>query len=115
MVGRLLNFSVPPVPRAAIQTLAEGDTFMGWQVVHLPGQTSGQIGLLRDGVLVAADAVAFWRGRARLAPSFLSADMPEARRTVRKIADLGPVEVYVGHGPVLPGEAVRVLAGKLGV
>ncbi|WP_216319012.1 MBL fold metallo-hydrolase [Deinococcus aestuarii] len=115
VLGRLLNFPVPPVPRAALQTLAEGDTLMGWQVIHLPGHTPGQIGLLRDGVLVAADALASRRGQAAMGPAFLSADVAQAQRTVRKIADIAPSEVYVGHGPVTTGRSVRALADRLGV
>ncbi|BDP41793.1 MBL fold hydrolase [Deinococcus aetherius] len=115
VIGRFLSFPVPPVPRAALQTLDEGDTLMGWQVVHLPGHTPGQIGLLRDGVLVAADAIASRRGQAVMGPPFFTADMAQAHRTVRKIADLAPREVYVGHGPVTTADAVRALADKLGV
>ncbi|WP_019586103.1 MBL fold metallo-hydrolase [Deinococcus apachensis] len=115
VLGRLMKFPVPPVPRAALQTLEEGDSLMGWQVVHLPGHAPGQIGLMREGVMIAADAVGSRRGRAALPPGFLNEDQEQTRRTVRKIANLEPREVYVGHGSVLTGGDVRTLAERLGV
>jgi glyoxylase-like metal-dependent hydrolase (beta-lactamase superfamily II) len=88
---------------------------MGWQVVHLPGHTPGQIGLLRQEVLLAADALRVGPKGPWVPPALVNHDTQEARRTVGKIARLGAQHIYVGHGSPTTLEAVRALAGKLGV
>lgn len=115
IVGRRFANSVPLVPRAAMDLVGHGDDVHGWTVIALPGHTPGQIGLLRGGVLIAADAVGSRGGAATLPPKFLNEHPEDARRTVRAIADLAPREVHVGHGAMLSGDAVAALAEKLGV
>jgi hydroxyacylglutathione hydrolase len=80
-------------------------------VVHLPGHTLGQVGLFREGILLAGDAL---RGKG-LPPRFINEDHALAKKTVRKILDLGARWVYIGHGGPLPRERVEALARKLGV
>ena len=77
----------------------------------LPGHTLGQVGLFREGVLLAGDAL---RGRG-LPPRFINEDHALARRTVRKILELGVKRVYLGHGGPLSGEEVAAIARRLGV
>jgi len=89
----------------------EGMEVFGFRVVHLPGHTLGQVGLFREGVLLAGDAL---RGRG-LPPRFINEDHALARRTVRKILELGVKRVYLGHGGPLSGEEVAAIARRLGV
>ncbi|PYE53082.1 MBL fold metallo-hydrolase [Deinococcus yavapaiensis] len=114
VIGKILG-RAPLVPRAALDLVGDGDDVAGWTVIALPGHTPGQIGLLKDGVLIAGDAVGSRRGAATLPPKFLNEHQEDARRTVRKIANLEAREVHVGHGRVLRGDAVTTLADKLGV
>ena len=99
------------------RTLAEGDDVAGFQVVHVPGHTPGQIALWResDGTLIAGDA-AVGMNLVTTIPGIglplavATVDMNEARRSVKKLADLGPARVAFGHGPLATGEAFRRFA-----
>lgn len=115
LLGRWVKFNAPLVPRAALQAVNEGEDVLGWEVVHLPGHTRGQIGLRSGDVLIAADALGVRRGRPALSPSFFNEDLAQAKRSVRKVARIGAREIYVGHGGVTNAEAVSELADRLGV
>ncbi|GAB5602833.1 MBL fold metallo-hydrolase [Thermus sp. FJN-A] len=111
LLGGVLANLGQAVPEEALRPVTEGEEVFGFRVVHLPGHTLGQVGLLRDGVLLAGDAL---RGRG-LPPRGVNEDPELARRTVRKILDLGAELVYLGHGGPLRREDIEGLAGKLGV
>lgn len=111
LLGGWLANLAPPLPKAALQPVEEGDEVLGWRVVALPGHTLGQVGLLREGVLVAGDAL---RGRG-LPPRFINEDHALAQKTVRKILDLGVERIYIGHGRPLSRDEVEALARRLGV
>lgn len=99
LLGDWIANNVDAVPTAALRAVEEGQEVMGWQVVHLPGHTPGQIGLLKDGTLIAADALRSWGGRIEVPPSIVNADTAQAKQSALKIARL-PFEVaLVGHGP----------------
>ncbi len=114
-LGDWIANSARPVPREALTPVEEGAMVMGWQVVHLPGHTMGQVGLLQDGVLLAADALRVGSQGPSISPAMVNHDTTEARRTAGKIARLDVQEIRVGHGPPTTIEAVRALAQKLGV
>lgn len=114
-LGDYIANSPKPVPKEALTPVEEGTVVMGWQVVHLPGHTPGQIGLLREGVLIAADAIRVGSRGPAVSPAMVNHNTQEARRTVGKIARLEAHTIFVGHGPPTTLEAVRALAGKLGV
>ncbi|WP_189098956.1 MBL fold metallo-hydrolase [Deinococcus knuensis] len=65
-VGRLVSRAHPNVRASALRAALPGQDVLGWEVVHLPGHTAGQIGLRRGGVLIAADAVVGGRDGAHL-------------------------------------------------
>ncbi len=111
LLGGLLANLAPAVPEEALTPVEEGEEVFGWRVVALPGHTLGQVGLFRDGVLMAGDAL---RGRG-LPPRWVNEDPELARRTVRRILELGARRVYLGHGGPLSGEEVAEIARKLGV
>ncbi|BDG27796.1 MBL fold metallo-hydrolase [Thermus thermophilus] len=111
LLGGLLANLAPAIPKEALTPVEEGEEVFGWRVVALPGHTLGQVGLFREGVLLAGDAL---RGRG-LPPRFINEDHALARRTVRKILELGVKRVYLGHGGPLSGEEVAAIARRLGV
>lgn len=111
LLGRRLANLAPPLPKEALVPAEEGMELFGWRVVHLPGHTLGQVGLLREGVLVAGDAL---RGRG-LPPRFINEDHALAQKTVRKILDLGVERIHIGHGRPLSRDEVEALARRLGV
>ncbi|MCS7069407.1 MAG: MBL fold metallo-hydrolase [Meiothermus sp.] len=114
-LGDYIANSPRPVPKEALIPVEEGAEVLGWRVVHLPGHTPGQIGLLREGTLLAADALRVGPRGPWLPPAMVNHDTAEARRTVGKIARLGPETIFVGHGPPTTLEAVRALAARLGL
>jgi hydroxyacylglutathione hydrolase len=92
-------------------TLVEGDSVAGFEVIHLPGHTPGQIGLWResDRLAIVSDAVLAWDpfsvaglpGRVRLPPPPIRPHEEAARASIRRIAALDPATVWLGHyGPV---------------
>jgi hydroxyacylglutathione hydrolase len=92
-------------------TLAEGDIVAGFRVLHLPGHTPGLIGLWRDRdrIAIVSDAVFMFDpftitarpGRVRLPPPAARPLSDAARRSVRRIAELDPRVVWLGHyGPL---------------
>ncbi|WP_105316741.1 MBL fold metallo-hydrolase [Thermus tenuipuniceus] len=111
LLGHLIANLAPPLPREALRPAEEGEVVWGWRVVELPGHTLGQVGLFREGLLIAGDAL---RGKG-LPPRFTNEDPELTKKTVRKILDLGAREVYIGHGGPLSREEVEALALRLGV
>jgi glyoxylase-like metal-dependent hydrolase (beta-lactamase superfamily II) len=92
-------------------TLTDGDTIAGFEIVHLPGHTPGQIGLWResDRLAIVSDALFLWDpftidglpGPVRLPPPAIRPDDESARASVRRIAALEPATVWPGHyGPL---------------
>lgn len=101
-------------PVKVADTISEADTVAGFQVLHLPGHAPGQIGLWResDRLAIVADAVFVFDpftitaapGRARIAPPATRPDDAAARASVRKVADLDPATVWIGHYGPLTGD-----------
>lgn len=106
-VGRVVSHLHPKVPAHALQPIHPGEDVAGWEIVALAGHTPGQIGLLRDGVLVAGDAVVGGPDGAHLPRAAYNTDHREAARTLRRIVDLNPRLVLPGHGVPLTAEQVR--------
>lgn len=100
-------------------TLTEGEAIAGFTVLHLPGHTPGQIGLWReaDGLAIVSDAVFAWNpfslaglaGPARLPPPPIRPDDAAARASMRKIAELAPATVWLGHYGPLTGDVAEQL------
>jgi glyoxylase-like metal-dependent hydrolase (beta-lactamase superfamily II) len=101
-------------PLKVDDTVAEGGSVAGFEVIHLPGHAPGQIGLWRqsDRLAIVADAVFVFDpftmsarpGRARLAPAANLPDPEAARASVRKISELDPAAVWLGHYGPLTGD-----------
>lgn len=101
-------------------TLSEGDAPAGFSVVHLPGHTPGQIGLWResDRLAIVSDAVFMWNpfslagrsGSVRLPPAPIRPDDQAARTSIRKIAELDPATVWLGHYGPIKGDVAAQLS-----
>lgn len=95
------------VPEAP-EPLEPGERVDGWEVVHLPGHADGHLALLRDGILIAGDALL-----AQISPTV--GIYPEARPdpladylgSLSRVAALAPRIAYAGHG-----EPIRDPAGR---
>jgi glyoxylase-like metal-dependent hydrolase (beta-lactamase superfamily II) len=98
--------------------LGEGDRVGSLQVVPAPGHTPGQIALFdpRDGSLVAGDAFQTRAGPAvsgtlRLLfpfPALATWSRPVALASARRLRDLNPSRLAVGHGEVLESPLVAI-------
>lgn len=85
----------------------------GFQVVHVPGHTAGQIALFepRRGILLTADAVNNRNDKLGEPPAIATPLPSVARESIRKLAKLPNVQVIVfGHGPAITVDAAQRLS-----
>lgn len=85
----------------------------GFQVVHVPGHSAGQIALFepKRGILVAADALNNRKDRLGEPPAIATPLPDVARASIRKLAALPNVQVVVfGHGPAITVNAAQRLS-----
>ena len=99
-------------------TVTEGDEVAGFKVLHFPGHAPGLIGLWResDRVALVSDVV-YFVDSARLKPlPHGEASVPhpafawnhqEAKRSLRRLAELEPLVVGAGHEMPLRGDDLR--------
>lgn len=111
-LGEFLSRLHPKVPASALQAAQPAEQVLGWEIVHLPGHTSGQIGLLRDGVLIAGDAVIGGRRGAHLPRATYNEDHRAALDTLRLMAELDLRAILPGHGSPLTAGQIRQRAGR---
>lgn len=98
-------------------TLREGDVVAGFEVVDLPGHAPGLIGLWRERDRVALVSDCFYltdmHGKPQPPSVPLDAynlDTAQARRSIAKLAALGPATVLPGHlGPLTGPDVVAQL------
>jgi glyoxylase-like metal-dependent hydrolase (beta-lactamase superfamily II) len=100
--------------------LKEGDEIGGFKVIHTPGHTAGSICLYQPGRLIfAGDALRSDRkGNPRAMSKQMTADIEEAWKSARKIAELEFTILLPGHGaPVVydASQKVRQLADSMAV
>jgi glyoxylase-like metal-dependent hydrolase (beta-lactamase superfamily II) len=95
-------------PHRVDRVLREGDEVAGFRVVHAPGHAAGEVIFFRDSdrVAICGDVIrniSYLSLRARLAepPENLTPDPAENRRSIRRLADLGPSLILPGHGPAV--------------
>src|SRR3954447_11083013 len=103
------------------QALHEGDQVGSFTVRDTPGHSAGHVSLWResDRVLIAGDVVntmhPFTMKRGLREPfDFFTPDVAENRRSIRRIAELQPALLLVGHGPPVRGpRELHDLAARL--
>jgi glyoxylase-like metal-dependent hydrolase (beta-lactamase superfamily II) len=112
-------------PVKIADTVQEGDSIAGFEVVHLPGHAPGLIALHRpaDGLVLVSDVVyqvdsirlrALPEDVAPMVPHPVWAhDYPLSIESVRKLAGLGATAVWPGHEHAVEGTAEEV-AARLG-
>lgn len=112
-VGKLAGFPAVDVD----QELAEGDTVGDFVVLDTPGHSPGHISLWRerDRVLVAGD-VFFNLNLLTTVPGLhqpfgpFTVDPERNRQSERKLAELEPSIVLLGHGPPITDAAAKLKA-----
>jgi len=107
----LANPPKAPVTRA----LEDGEVLPiagGVRVVFTPGHTAGHLSLYvqQDGVLITGDAMVSENGQLHGPAEAHTADMPEALRSVQKLAQLPAATVLTYHGGVVDKDAAIQLA-----
>ena len=92
--------------RKVDRLLSEGDEVAGFRVLHVPGHSAGHIALWResDRVLVAGDVLNSQDPLTgipglREPKTFFTPDPAQNRRSARRLGELEPSLVLVGHGP----------------
>lgn len=105
-VNRLFHRILSGPPHKVDRVLQEGDEVAGFRVVHAPGHQRGEVVYFRDsdGVAICGDVIrnmSFATGLAGLKepPGIFTLDPVENRRSIRKLAELGPKMILPGHGP----------------
>jgi hydroxyacylglutathione hydrolase len=94
--------------------LQEGERVAGFEVIAFPGHTPGMIGLWRehDRTILCADVMRsmnLYTGLPQLGemPKIFTVDVPESRRSIRKLAAMEPSTVCFGHGRPLTRNAAQ--------
>ncbi len=103
-------------PVRITETVVEGDTVAGFEVIHLPGHAPGLIALWRaeDRLALVSDAfytVDLW-GRAQepaLPFEAYNLDTEMARASLRKLAALEPAAAWPGHAEPVRGDVREAL------
>jgi len=103
------------------QVLHEGDQVGSFTVLDTPGHSAGHVSFWResDRVLICGDVIntmhPFLMTRGVREPfDFFTPDPAENRRSIKRIADLDPALVLVGHGPPLrDSQQLKDLATRL--
>jgi hydroxyacylglutathione hydrolase len=95
-------------PYEVERVLNEGDEVAGFRVIHAPGHARGEVIFFRDSdrVAICGDVIrnmSYATGRPMLAepPEIFTYDPAENRRSIHKLADLGPSLILPGHGPAV--------------
>jgi glyoxylase-like metal-dependent hydrolase (beta-lactamase superfamily II) len=101
-LGRMVRFARDPEP------LVPGGEVDGWQVLGLPGHADGHLALLRDGVLIAGDALlATITPNVGLYPDSRPDPLGDYLDSLARIVELAPRVAYGGHGEPIDDPAGR--------
>jgi len=101
-------------PAPLTQTVDEGDIIdLGdkrLRVLHLPGHSHGSIGLLDEmaGLLFSGDVI-YVGG---LVDDLPCSNQARYRQTMQRLIDLDVSCIYGGHGPTMPAEQMKAIAGQ---
>jgi glyoxylase-like metal-dependent hydrolase (beta-lactamase superfamily II) len=80
------------------EPLEPGAALDGWEVLHLPGHADGHLALLRDGILLAGDAILAQSSPAiGFYPDGRPDPLGDYLGTLERIVELAPVVALAGH------------------
>ncbi len=105
------------------RTLTDGevieDVMDGLQVIFTPGHSYGHIAFWQPDkrLLITGDAMMHFLGRLSLPFAAFTPDMDEAKRSIKKLAELDVEVACFGHGPPITtdaGVAIRQFAERVG-
>jgi glyoxylase-like metal-dependent hydrolase (beta-lactamase superfamily II) len=92
-------------PYRVDRVLRDGDEVAGFRVVHAPGHSPGEVIYFRDSdrAAICGDVIrnlnyATLRPEIKEPPDAFNVDTAENRRSIRKLAELGPSIILPGHG-----------------
>jgi glyoxylase-like metal-dependent hydrolase (beta-lactamase superfamily II) len=95
-------------PHKVDRAFVEGDEVAAFRVIHAPGHARGEVIFLRDSdrVAIAGDVINtmnVWTGIPGIhePPKIFTLDPVENRRSIRKLLELRPSVICVGHGAPL--------------
>jgi hydroxyacylglutathione hydrolase len=108
LVNRVIRNIWEGPPYRVERVLNEGDDVAGFRVVHAPGHARGEVIFFResDRVAICGDVIrnlsyATYRPMLAEPPEIFTYDPEENRRSIHKLADLGPSLILPGHGPAV--------------
>jgi glyoxylase-like metal-dependent hydrolase (beta-lactamase superfamily II) len=92
------------------EPLREGDELAGLHVLHTPGHTPGHLAFWapEHRLLLTGDAIATWPRFEAGWPAF-TLNEQQHRASVRRMAELEPTAIAVGHGDPIRGQAAERL------
>jgi hydroxyacylglutathione hydrolase len=107
-VNRVIRALWEGPPHQVGRVLNEGDEVAGFRVVHAPGHARGEVVYFResDRVAICGDVLrnmsfATTLPGLREPPAIFTYDPAENRRSIRRLAGLGPKLILPGHGPAV--------------
>ena len=99
---RMVRFVRDPEP------LSAGDEVDGWRVLHVPGHADGHVAFLREGILVAGDALLLSiTPNVGVYPESRPDPLGDYLGSLEQIAELAPRVAYGGHGDAIEDPAGR--------
>jgi hydroxyacylglutathione hydrolase len=108
LVNRLIGRFWEGPPYQVGRVLNEGDEVAGFRVIHAPGHCRGEMIYFResDRVAICGDVIRNMSFATTIAglrepPEIFTYDIPENRRSIRKLAALKPRLILPGHGPAV--------------
>ncbi|MGH2992990.1 MAG: MBL fold metallo-hydrolase [Solirubrobacterales bacterium] len=108
VVNRLIHRFWEGPPRKVDRVLSECDEVAGFRVIHAPGHARGEVIFFRDTdrVAIAGDVINTMNVFTGIPgvqepPDTFTRDPEENRRSIRKLLDLRPSLICVGHGAPL--------------
>lgn len=114
-----LRGTFPRVRSTPTVLIAEGERYGSLTVIATPGHTPGHLSFLdeRSGTLIAADALASVGGLRVVSdaswlfplPRLATWHKPTALASARKLAEIAPQKIVVGHGPPIIENAAQRL------
>ncbi len=101
-LAQLVHYVRDPGP------LEPGDRLDGWEVIHLPGHADGHLCLLRDGVLIAGDALlATISPNVGLYPEARPDPLADYLDSLERIVKLAPTVDFAGHRDTIADPPAR--------